>query len=141
LEAENQRLGRALEEISQTLASVSADADRDRGLADSYRALANVYSSYSRSQGRLPDLEEFLGTREIKTAFPGFSEQVLTLFNNQASAGYREGLFTVTEILDVSTRIRNDETRRRYLRAMESRYHNEPNIQAFLSILIRRFTT
>ncbi|MDR2493862.1 MAG: hypothetical protein LBD24_01440 [Spirochaetaceae bacterium] len=53
-------------------------------------------------------------------------------------AAHKEGIAQVMNILEVSLRVRNTETRQKYLQSVKPRYANEPDISAFIDLLIER---
>ena len=108
LEAENTRLTQTNQELSITAASQAPQTQN----ADT-AALTN----------RITQLESLPDEREIQERF---------------LAAHKEGIVNVMNILEVSLRIKNPEIRNKYLGSMKPRYSDDPNIIAFINLLIKR---
>jgi hypothetical protein len=61
---------------------------------------------------------------------------VIRMADDILRAGNRDGIANVTHILEVTLRITDQETRRRYLEAMKMRYPNQTEINGFIDILL-----
>jgi regulator of replication initiation timing len=116
----------------------SAEEEWNKALAAAYQSIINAYMEYRRSSGDVPNLERFLNTDSVRNAFPGFAGQIRSLNTEASVSGYREGLTTAIEILEVAIRIENEDTRMRYLQSLAERYQNNENITNFLNILMKR---
>jgi hypothetical protein len=138
LERQIVRLTADIKNLREELVLVNAAAVRDHDPAAAYRRLIDAYTAYTRSDAEMIDLQRFLGNEESRNSFPGFDAHVNKIVQDMVNAGHREGINSVTNILEVTLRINNTETRKRYLESIRTRYVNEKNIQAFIDILISR---
>jgi hypothetical protein len=140
LEGERTSLNRNLEDLRGEYNELYVLEQGERGPAAAYWALIAAYKSYEASPGALPDLKNFLGDGEPKNSFPEFNDMVVRMADEMLKAGNRDGIANVTHILEVTLRISDQETRRRYLEAMMMRYPNQREINAFITILLRHLS-
>jgi chromosome segregation ATPase len=138
LEAENARLNRDLEAVRQNASASSEEIGRLRNSADAYQAIVTAYNGYARTNAGMSELETFLAVPQVGTAFPQFASRIKKMAEDMANAGHKEGISNVTYIMDVAFRIKTTETRQKYLQGMKTRYQNEPNITAFIDVLLQR---
>jgi hypothetical protein len=136
LEGERVSLNRNLEDLRGEYNELYILEQDKRVPAAAYWALIAAYKSYEASAGTLPDLKNFLGDGEPKNSFPEFNAMVVRMADEILRVGNRDGIANVTHILEVTLRISDQETRRRYLEAMKMRYPNQREINAFIDILL-----
>ncbi|MDR0656873.1 MAG: V-type ATPase subunit a family protein [Treponema sp.] len=136
LEGERVSLNRNLENLRSQYNDLYILEESERIPAAAYWALIAAYKSYESSEGALPDLKNFLGDGEPKNSFPEFNNMVIRMSDQILRAGNRDGIANVTHILEVTLRITDQETRRRYLEAMKMRYPNQSEVNAFIDILL-----
>ncbi|MDR1176812.1 MAG: hypothetical protein LBK83_15220 [Treponema sp.] len=136
LEGERVSLNRNLENLRGQYNELYILEQGERIPAAAYWALIAAYKSYEASGGALPDLKNFLGDGEPKNSFPEFNNMVIRMAEEILRAGNRDGIANVTHILEVTLRITDQETRRRYLEAMKMRYPNQFEVNAFIDILL-----
>jgi hypothetical protein len=136
LEGERVSLNRNLENLRGQYNELYILEQDERIPAAAYWALIAAYKSYEASGGTLPDLKNFLGDGEPKNSFPEFNNMVIRMADEILRAGNRDGIANVTHILEVTLRITDQQTRRRYLEAMKMRYPNQAEVNAFIDILL-----
>ncbi|MDR2305060.1 MAG: hypothetical protein LBE10_10790 [Treponema sp.] len=136
LEGEKVSLNRDLENLRSRYNELYILEQDERIPAAAYWALIAAYKSYEASAGTLPDLKDFLGEGEPKNSFPEFNNMVIRMADEILKAGNRDGIANVTHILEVTLRITDQKTRRRYLEAMKIRYPNQLEVNAFIDILL-----
>ncbi|MDR3342319.1 MAG: hypothetical protein LBT14_05935 [Treponema sp.] len=124
--------------LNAEVARLTQESNKNREGAAAYQALIAAYTSYSRMPPQFSELEQFLERKESKTAFPGFTARVKIMTDDMIFAAHKEGVVNVMNILEVSLRIQNPETRKKYLENMKLRYPHEPNIRDFIDLLIKR---
>jgi hypothetical protein len=136
LEGERTSLNRNLEDLRGRYNELYILEQDERIPAAAYWALVAAYKSYEASAGALPDLKNFLGDGEPKNSFPEFNNMVIRMADEILRAGNRDGIANVTHILEVTLRISDQATRRRYLEAMKMRYPRQLEVNAFIDILL-----
>ncbi|MDR1445424.1 MAG: hypothetical protein LBI90_00870 [Treponema sp.] len=141
LEGERVSLNRNLENLHSQYNELYILEQGERIPAAAYWALIAAYKSYEASGGALPDLKNFLGGGEPQNSFPQFNNMVIRMADEILRVGNRDGIANVTHILEVTLRITDQETRRRYLEAMKMRYPNQSEVNAFIDILLLHLGT
>ncbi|MDR2608216.1 MAG: hypothetical protein LBC57_07470 [Treponema sp.] len=136
LEGERVSLNRNLENLRSQYNELYILEQGERIPAAAYWALIAAYKSYEASDGTLPNLKNFLGDGEPKNSFPEFNNMVIRMADEILRTGNRDGIANVTHILEVTLRITDQDTRRRYLEAMKMRYPNQSEVNAFIDILL-----
>ncbi|MDR0643470.1 MAG: FecR domain-containing protein [Treponema sp.] len=138
LEAEKNQLTQTILESDRNLAEMTDNYNRIKPEYNAYLALQEAFAEYKRRPMRLPELETFLKTREVRASLPDFADRVKTVTDDLVYRANKEGIEKVTSIVDTLLRIENVNTRKLYLEGMKARYIAEPLVTGFIDILLQR---
>ncbi|MDR0411200.1 MAG: FecR domain-containing protein [Treponema sp.] len=138
LEIEREQLTQTLQESDRNLTEMTNNYNRISPEYDAYIALQEAFAEYKRRPMRLPELETFLKTREVRASLPDFADGVKTVTDNLVYAANKEGIDKVSSIVTTVLRIENMNTRRLYLEGIKARYIGEPLVTEFIDILLQR---
>ena len=123
LQAENVRLSRVNDELSRSAASRGQESQAEMTVLNN--RISQLQSENSRLNRANQEFQNSGWERE-----ESFREMIL--------AARREGVANTMGILDLSLRIHNRETRRRFLENLKPRYIDEPYMIAFIDLLLVR---
>ena len=84
-------------------------------------------------------LNDFLGSSEVNTAFPGLDDKVGRYENSFLEAGQKEGLINVNDTVSNLTQLASNDERKQYLTSLQTRYADNPTMTAFLANLAALF--
>jgi hypothetical protein len=139
LEEENRRLNQRIEEQMQALALVTTETRKTADSANVYRAITNAYTRYAATPGDFSEIEDLFSTPEVSDAFPGFLDHLADLNGHIAQDAYQEGIANAASIIETALRIREQDTRTKYLERIRERYRSDTPIIDLIDMLLRRF--
>jgi hypothetical protein len=126
----------ALQQSNTALEQITAEANRNRPPAESYREVIDAWNQYAAIPSpEMAELQNFLTANAVGNAFPGFMNRIETLTENAALAGHREGISNILDIIETALRIRNLNTRQQYFSGVKLRYAHDAKTAAFIDVL------
>jgi hypothetical protein len=145
LQTDKTNLNQIISELRQNLAimttnfnNMTANYNSVKPNFDAYMAMQKAYNLFVADPVRIASLEHFLNTREVATAFPQLPGRTKTINDDIAVSAKKEGIGTVSSIVETALRIQNKDTRKLYLEGMKVRYVSEPVILSFIDLLLKR---
>jgi hypothetical protein len=136
LNSENARLARIVDDMELTQGTLDRNVKDAQTLAE----LKDAYAQYIKTteSGDVLALQQFLEIATVRTVLPGLHERIIVINQHYAEDGYREGVVNLSNVVQTALRIRNSETRTRYLTGVRDRFQNDPAIRAKIDFLIER---
>lgn len=136
------QLNQAREEIQRIQQERQQDAllaTRLRRLRESYESMSRTYGTLSPEQEleRAQLLSSFLNQASEAEAFPNLKSRVDALVAAARTAGQRESLYYVSDVLEGTIVLTEEAAVRAYFSTLKTRYRNDPGMLDFLATLER----
>jgi hypothetical protein len=138
LSDENARLRQSLQDQGLSLDMASTDAEKAERDVLALAAVKAAYSRYTASNKDTANLKEFLENPDVLTLFPDFNQYIYMLNQQYAESGYKEGVVNLANVVETALRIRNPDTRQRYLTGVKARFRTDPIITERIDFLIKK---